>query len=126
MQSAPSCNRRATSSLLASCQSIEGPSSSAEIKLDDLRSAYATMLAICELRSAGAPLPPDCGSFSMVLDSDQSKAYDNHDKRNLNLCLKSLESRPQWWTSYSNNKQNAAVICQAARIDIEKGEWYTP
>ena len=37
-------------------------------------------------------------------------------------CLKALESRPQWWTSYSNNRQNAMVICQAARIETEKEE----
>ncbi|GAM34197.1 nuclear membrane fusion protein [Talaromyces pinophilus] len=37
-------------------------------------------------------------------------------------CLRGLESRPQWWTSYSNSRQNAIVICQAARIEIEKEE----
>ncbi|KAI9925205.1 hypothetical protein MW887_006125 [Aspergillus wentii] len=43
-------------------------------------------------------------------------------KEVLGSCLKSLESRPQWWTSYSNSRQNAVVICQAARVENEKEE----
>jgi hypothetical protein len=48
--------------------------------------------------------------------------YDDIKGQQLGQCLKSLESRPQWWTSYSNNRQNAVVMCQAARGQIEKGE----
>lgn len=43
-------------------------------------------------------------------------------KKDLEQCLRSLESRPQWWTSYSNNRQNAMIICQASRIEAEKEE----
>lgn len=43
-------------------------------------------------------------------------------KEELEACLKSLESRPQWWTSYSNSRQNAMVICQATRVEMEKEE----
>lgn len=43
-------------------------------------------------------------------------------KKDLEQCLRSLESRPQWWTSYSNNRQNAIIICQASRIEAEKEE----
>ncbi|GLA81240.1 hypothetical protein AtubIFM56815_004882 [Aspergillus tubingensis] len=43
-------------------------------------------------------------------------------KRHLESCLRSLESRPQWWTSYSNSRQNAVVICQAARFENEREE----
>lgn len=43
-------------------------------------------------------------------------------RQDLEQCLKSLESRPQWWTSYSNNRQNAMIICQASRIEAEKEE----
>ena len=89
--------------------------------MDDLKSVYATRLAICELRSAGAPIPPKCESFAPALNNDKGKAYDKGDNRDLSHCLKSLESRPQWWTSYSNNKQNAIVMCRAARVEIEKG-----
>lgn len=43
-------------------------------------------------------------------------------KELLEQCLRTLESRPQWWTSYSNSRQNALVICHASRIETEKEE----
>lgn len=43
-------------------------------------------------------------------------------KEVLEQCLKTLESRPQWWTSYSNSRQNALIICQASRMEKEKEE----
>jgi len=35
-------------------------------------------------------------------------------------CLKSLQSTPQYWTSFSNARQNAVVMCQASRDVIER------
>ncbi|KAI9827907.1 MAG: hypothetical protein M1826_006213 [Phylliscum demangeonii] len=42
--------------------------------------------------------------------------------QNILDCLGVLEKKPQWWTSYSNARQNAMVICQAVRSEIEKDE----
>ncbi|KAL9117451.1 MAG: hypothetical protein Q9187_006010 [Circinaria calcarea] len=122
IQSAPSCNRLAASSLLTSCKSIEGPSSDSENSTDDVKSIYAAQLAVCELRSAGALTPPQCALISPTASDKQAKGYYKVDKYQLSQCLQSLESRPQWWTSYSNNKQNAVVMCRAARVEIEKDD----
>ena len=147
LQSSPSCTRLAASTLLLSCQSITGPSKDAghssldsEAALDDLKSSYAARLAVCELVGAGTAVPNYCAP---LMASDQAKSkqgfraflkygsgqrratdmdYDTVTGIQLGQCLKSLESRPQWWTSYSNNRQNAVVMCQAARAQIEKGE----
>jgi hypothetical protein len=35
-------------------------------------------------------------------------------------CLKTLQSSPQYWTSFSNARQNAVVMCQASRDAIER------
>lgn len=138
MQSSPSCNRLAASTLLTSCQSVEGSSANAEGLLDDLKSVYAAQLAVCELTGAGSPIPQHCGSLMWselssgkqglrgFLSSRSEKLHAitgtrDLDQKQLSHCLKSLESRPQWWTSYSNSRQNAAVMCKAARIEIEKG-----
>lgn len=138
MQSSPSCHRLAASTLLTSCQAIEGSNTNAEGLLDDLKSVYAAQLAVCELTGAGLPVPQHCGSLMWsetftgkqglrgFLNSRSGKldgkaGTHEVDQRQLNQCLKSLESRPQWWTSYSNSRQNAVVMCQAARIDIDKG-----
>ena len=138
MQSSPSCNRLAATTLLTSCQSIEGSNINAEAALDDLKSVYAAQLAVCELMGAGSAIPQHCASLMWsesftgkqglkgFLGSRSGKAQGSTrshevDHKQLNQCLMSLESRPQWWTSYSNSRQNAAVMCQAARIEIEKG-----
>lgn len=121
MHSAPSCNRMAVSNLLASCQSLEGHSAMVEPALDDIRSTYAASLAICEIEGAGSLVPPHC-DIAELSNSDQVvRGYVRRSGGQLKQCLQSLESRPQWWTSYSNGKQNAVLLCQAARVEIEKG-----
>ena len=135
MQASPSCNRLATSMLLNSCQTIEGTTHNIEATLDDIRSVYAAQLAMCEISSTGSSIPQECKSLQPVnelpgsqdsqkLSSEgnvRSGIKRNVGKHQLSQCLRSLESRPQWWTSYSNSRQNAMVMCQAARVDIEKG-----
>ncbi|OKL55663.1 hypothetical protein UA08_08963 [Talaromyces atroroseus] len=53
---------------------------------------------------------------------DLADAADDFPPGVVEKCLSGLESRPQWWTSYSNSRQNAIVICQAARVETEKEE----
>ncbi|CAO1597068.1 hypothetical protein XANCAGTX0491_000897 [Xanthoria calcicola] len=130
LKSSPSCHRLAAATLIRSCQSIDGSSSDPEDSLEDEKSVYAAQLALCEIRDAGSGYPEDCEAF-LPLHSAQSsrkvaRSFSNADattnalKGKLSLCLQALESRPQHWTSYSNNRQNAVVMCQAARIDVEK------
>ena len=136
MRNAPSCNRLATSALLDSCQSIEGTTTGAESSLEHVRSIYAAQLAVCEIVSAGSAVPSQCKPFQSVNAEFKQRGRSGAgtkgkgkptganeiESRHLSQCLQSLESRPQWWTSYSNSRQNAVVMCQAARADIEKGE----
>lgn len=138
LQSSPSCIRLATSTLLTSCQTIDDHTSAAiEPALDEIRALYAARLALCEISSAGLGIPPECTLLHVGIDSDAKKPHHNqlmgentaqpsnsqHTVETLHIreCLQSLESRPQWWTSYSNSRQNAAIMCQAARADIERG-----
>lgn len=138
MKSTPSCNRMAATKLVTSCQSIgrndDNPRSKDYMTLERLRSLYAARLAICELDGAGVSIPTQCAPVN-VLPSQKKSRFGfsaKYEPKNpieyefpqqvLGSCLKSLESRPQWWTSYSNNRQNAMVICQAAGIENEKEE----
>ena len=123
MQAAPSCNRLAASTLIDSCHSIDGSKHDAEVSFEDVRSIYAAQLALCEIMSAESVIPQPCQALAPALDSKRHKAASIKSVRKIQLsqCLQSLESRPQWWTSYSNSRQNAVVMCQAARVDIEKG-----
>lgn len=124
MQGSPSCNRLAVSTLLDSCHTVDGLNQDAEDSLEDVRSVYAAQLAICEIVSAGSAVPQACKSLDVSLDKTihQTSGYKRIRRDQLALCLQSLESKPQSWTSYSNGKQNAMVMCQAARVDIEKDE----
>lgn len=135
MQASPSCNRLATSTLLNSCQSLEGSTHNIEATSDEIRSIYAAQLAMCELLSAGLTIPQECKPLQPVNEPLGLQGSQRHPSegnvrsgidmnvrpRQLRQCLRLLESRPQWWTSYSNSRQNAMVMCQAARVDIEKG-----
>lgn len=129
----------AATRLVTSCQNLdaetEGTGAEAYETLDRIRSVYAARLALCELDGASAPIPSQClpvtisatppkkGLFSFTAKSRSPEtSADSVSKELLEPCLKALESRPQWWTSYSNSHQNAMVICQAARMETEKEE----
>ncbi|KAE8405184.1 hypothetical protein BDV37DRAFT_282139 [Aspergillus pseudonomiae] len=138
MRSSPSCNRIAASRLVTSCQFVREKTHNVDSEtyrvLEHTRSLYAARLAICELEGAGAHIPNAC--LPVTIPPPQKKGIFGFSLRRgipvngvdpipvqlLESCLKSLESRPQWWTSYSNSRQNAFVICQAARIENEKEE----
>ncbi|KAE8376244.1 hypothetical protein BDV26DRAFT_241333 [Aspergillus bertholletiae] len=138
MRSSPSCNQIAALKLVTSCQSVREKTCNADPEayrlLEHTRSLYSARLAICELNGAGTPIPNAClpvtipppqkkGIFGFSLKSEiPVNRVDLISSQLLESCLRSLESRPQWWTSYSNNRQNAFVICQAARIENEREE----
>lgn len=79
---------------------------------------------MCEIVSAGSAVPQTCKSLDVSPGSNihQINGFKTVRSDQLGLCLQSLESKPQWWTSYSNSKQNAMMMCKAARVDIEKGK----
>ncbi|KAL8860616.1 MAG: hypothetical protein Q9178_002969 [Gyalolechia marmorata] len=130
LKASPSCHRLAAANLIHSCQSIDGSVSDPEQSLEDVKSVYAAQLALCEITDAGSGPPAGCGPFLPGDSTESSRkltsSFNRPDtvttalKGKLRLCLQSLECRPQHWTSYSNNRQNAVVMCQAARSDVEK------
>lgn len=123
LKTSPSCMRLATQTLMDSCQSIDGSKESSEASLDDLRSLYAAQLAVCELVGASSVIPKPCKGLAPVPETNlrQNKETKGVRKDRLGHCLEELHTGIQSWTSYSNNRQNAVVICQASRMDVEKG-----
>jgi hypothetical protein len=119
----------AVENLITSCQQLNPDErnhmDTAQPDLDHLKSLYAARLAVCELMGAGAKLPDQCSGVIPFRGRDPRHVQFSGDdattgSNQLASCLQALESKPQWWTSYSNNRQNAAVMCQAARIEIER------
>ncbi|KAF2804570.1 uncharacterized protein BDZ99DRAFT_575222 [Mytilinidion resinicola] len=147
VESSPSCNRLAALSLINSCQSLETSSKgtntaevNTELGLDEVKSEYAARLAVCELIGAGANVPRECAIFVPSSkacvkfrfssfwgrddhsETEDTLCYPEATRSQFGQCLKALEARPQYWTSYSNARQNAVVMCQASRDTVEKDE----
>lgn len=146
MELSPSCNRLAALTLINSCQSLEmsakGSSNAktkGELILDEVKSEYAVRLAVCELNGAKVNIPRECAvfipssyacgkfRFRSLFTRQESRSHDElcypeAADSHIIQCLRALESRPQSWTSYSNAKQNAVVMCQASRDAIERDE----
>ncbi|KAF2706478.1 hypothetical protein K504DRAFT_493586 [Pleomassaria siparia CBS 279.74] len=135
MRSAPTCNRLAALNLINDCKSLESESNS-EMVLDEVKSEYAARLAVCELLGAKASVPRECGIlvpspqacikgrfgfFSRQLNDDK-ECYPDSTHTQFDRCLGALNSKPQFWTSYSNAKQNAVVMCHASRNAIERDQ----
>ena len=145
MELSPSCNRLAALTLINSCQSLDmsakGSSNAktkGELILDEVKSEYAVRLAVCELNGAKVNIPRECAvfipssyacgksRFRSLFTRQESRSHDElcypeAASSQIIQCLRALESRPQSWTSYSNAKQNAVVMCQASRDAIERG-----
>lgn len=146
LQTSPTCNHMAALNLVNSCRSLDADSkdqlmvgSDTELVLDEIKSEYAARLAVCELAGAQTEVPHLCAgflpsaqacqkSFFSQMFKFQSKDRSPHNlcypevtEKQFKACLGALQSKPQWWTSYSNARQNAVVMCQASRDAIEKG-----
>ncbi|KAF3038225.1 hypothetical protein E8E11_001168 [Didymella keratinophila] len=141
MQTAPACIRMAASHLMNECKLLDHApdfaKSRPEAYLDNVKTEYAAKLAVCELLSAQPPsnaVPPlHCdilvpssracnkgGWWSQASTNTDKQCYPEHKEHQYNQCLKTLQSSPQYWTSFSNARQNAVVMCQASRDAIER------
>ncbi|KAH6633066.1 hypothetical protein C7974DRAFT_392059 [Boeremia exigua] len=141
MQTAPTCTRMAASHLMNECKLLEHApdfaKSRPEAYLDNVKTEYAAKLAVCELLSAQPPStaspPPHCdilvpssracsrGSWwSQAPPNPDKQCYPEYKDYQYSQCLKTLQSSPQYWTSFSNARQNAVVMCQASRDAIER------
>ncbi|BFZ59769.1 karyogamy protein [Saitoella coloradoensis] len=95
----PSCFRTAVLKVVEFCQRSEVE------EVDDAdRVRFAAGLTICEFEAAGVEGPIEC----------------SHGEKGAGACVKALERRPQWWTSYSGNYRETRTICSLARRSIEK------
>ena len=124
MEHSSTCKRTATMKLFSTCESIES-SSSTDLDLETVQNFYSAHLAICELDGAHANLPSHC-RLGLPSDSSELASFLHDDgARQLKRCLTDLQSRSQWWTSYSNNRRDAYILCKAMR-PFDQGETLVP
>ena len=148
VEALPSCFKIASSALLHSCSAMEGSMDhhdnikrGSDLFVQEEADVYSARLAVCELSGADIIVPNECQAF-IPRDSNSRKRtfgglfgsrgstkprelfqfYDEITETNLKQCRKALGTSSQAWTSYSNNRQNAVVMCRAMRSEIEKDE----
>lgn len=114
---APSCQRTATAAFVSDCSHFTRSFSGGT---DNFKVLFAVKLAVCEFQATGVTFPSECSHYRGRGDGEQQLS-DTAGKRQLQQCLRKLEERPQWWTTLSNNLQNAVVICAAVRHEVEEG-----
>lgn len=141
----PSCNYIASRALINSCSQLDQSSTTGhgeglDIILDQAKAIYGARLAVCELLEANSPVPSTCSAFKPNPRNTRKQGfrgffsshgpstpvalyeiYDEETAKHLKTCSASLASKPQWWTSYSNARQNAVAMCHAMRAEVEKG-----
>ncbi|GAB7349381.1 hypothetical protein MBLNU459_g8506t1 [Dothideomycetes sp. NU459] len=146
VQNIPSCYKMASAALLNSCSELDQSSilnteTGTGTMLEKAKTIYATRLAICELLEAKVPIPDSCSQFrpsertgrmtgfripfvrsKFSAPNTQYQHYDDTTEKFLDSCTADLHSEPQWWTSYSNAKQNAVVMCHAVRAQLDKDD----
>jgi hypothetical protein len=143
MQTAPTCTRMAASHLMNECKLLEHAPDFAKARpeayLDNVKTEYAAKLAVCEFLSAqpnNPTPPPNCdilvptsracnrgGTWWYSRPETtmyEKQCYPEIKEYQYVQCLKTLQSSPQYWTSFSNARQNAVVMCQASRDAIER------
>ncbi|KAJ4992009.1 nuclear membrane fusion protein Kar5 [Stagonosporopsis vannaccii] len=141
MQTAPTCTRMAASHLMNECKLLEHAPDFAKSRpdayLDIVKTEYAAKLAVCELLSTQPPgnaSPPQhcdilvpssraCNKgrwWTQPQIISDKQCYPDYTQQQYSRCLKTLQSLPQYWTSFSNARQNAVVMCQASRDAIER------
>lgn len=142
LETAPSCNKMASSALIYTCATFKGDGEApdtTEKALDEEKSLFATRLAICELSDSDdqSLVPSECASFVPTKSNTKKKGwfgyvhekpiprypdYDKATRRDRDRCVAALMKSPQTWSSYSNAKQSANQWCPAVRGDIERDE----
>ena len=139
----PSCQKLASQALLNTCSELDHATSLAtdkgiDVMLERSKSIYATRLAICELMDANANIPPSCSPFRPIEQASKYNGFRGFivngrftkptaprsfdDSGDLDHCSASLSSNPVWWTSYSNARQNAVLLCHSMRAELDKGK----
>lgn len=97
-----SCFRDAARSLELDCSAFEGADDT------NLRVIYAVRLTMCELQASRVEVPTAC-------DMSHLETYED-----TLACLDGLQTRGQWWTTYSGYFKAVAEMCHVSRQEVEK------
>nr|KAK5448684.1 hypothetical protein LTR18_001772 [Exophiala xenobiotica] len=118
------CHQSAAAQLLVTCKASgksATPASGKHELLERSKSVYAVRVAVCETGEGRAAVPATCRP---VLDIPQrlQGEIDVVSSKSLAACLEALLVEHYYWTSYSNNRQDANTLCQASTLEASRLE----
>jgi hypothetical protein len=127
----PFCNRLAASVLLDNCRVLDQTSDNVQKtkeseRREDFLKIFAASLTMCDLEALERHVPHQCAPFgqSALLEmrhqgGEQAMHIDYPAMRS---CLKTIGEESSTSLLWKHNHQSADILCQASRIDIEKGK----
>ncbi|KFX90658.1 hypothetical protein V490_06346 [Pseudogymnoascus sp. VKM F-3557] len=127
------CHRFAASMLLDNCRTPQTPTDSIvtgkaveEERREDYLKIFAVSLTVCDIEALQRPVPQQCSPYtqSTLMGIKNRRGGQsiliNHSE--MGGCLKAIGADQSAVVSWKFNQQSAAVVCQVARMDIEKDE----
>ncbi|CAF9903176.1 MAG: hypothetical protein GOMPHAMPRED_000117 [Gomphillus americanus] len=120
LEEARTCKREATLKLISSstCKDVLKETRREDVEI--VQELYAIQLAKCEIESASAALPQSCqiDLASISLEAGSRAALQSK----IRSCLVTFQSKPQWWTSYSNHRRDGYDWCLVMKPGFDYNE----
>ncbi|OBT54318.1 hypothetical protein VE04_05546 [Pseudogymnoascus sp. 24MN13] len=126
------CHRFAASMLLDNCRTPQSSTdpitnkAGEEERREDYLKVFAVSLTVCDIEALQRPVPQQCSPYtqSTLMSIKNSRGSQsiiiNHSE--MSGCLKAIGADQSAVVSWKFNQQSTAVVCQVARMDIEKDE----
>ena len=133
----PTCRHVATAQLLKSCKAVKDRkcrSSGVDDLLERAKTVYGARLAICETSEGKAGIPSSCKhilsvnadkigwTYHVAGHSNDVDEIESIRADRVTACVQALQKQPFYWTSYSNNRQEANTLCRAAALETDRLE----
>ncbi|KIW24740.1 uncharacterized protein PV07_10435 [Cladophialophora immunda] len=118
------CHQAAAAQLLLTCKTVGVGMTREQGKhelLERAQSVYAVRVAVCETGEGRAAVPSACKPI-LEIPQRLDHEIDVVNSRILASCLEALIAEHYYWTSYSNNRQDANTLCQATTIESTRLE----
>ncbi|KFY48951.1 hypothetical protein V495_00885 [Pseudogymnoascus sp. VKM F-4514 (FW-929)] len=126
------CHRFAASMLLDNCRTPQTSADSTitgkavEERREDYLKIFAVSLTVCDIEALQRPVPQQCSPYTqstlMGIKNRRGSQSIMINHSEMGGCLKAIGSDQSAVVSWKFNQQSAAVVCQVARMDIEKDE----
>ena len=118
------CHQAAAAQLLVTCKAVGANMAHEDGKhelLERAKSVYAVRVAVCETGEGRAEVPSACQPI-LHIPQRLDHEIDVLSSKTVAPCLGALMIEHYYWTSYSNNRQDANTLCLATTLESTRLE----